>query len=660
MKLSELHTAIEAGRGPDLNNDQSFATLVAIEHLARIEGIPVSALDFSAPQFGAKFAYQCSGLGELWPGRTQYLAWRNLILNAQMRFMPGDVDADPWASLSRAERLWKDRRSATLSGLYSRLPPDTHPRGVTDALLAQIQEGMTLTVPPPFRAGVNAFRQLFRNDLALRTGLLPKVCPNPLPGIRDHQLHSSLSPEINAWRNSLSDREVILALDYLNRLAIAGGRLNGKTDTLEDLRVALCDLPAPEEVDIPSITGRTLRIYVNQVRHTLGGPDPRKTPAEQAWADLRAAARTAGCETSFLWALGKPAATRGLFPTGISENVALELMGSYENASMWSHFRRGCEQFDALRGKIPPDLLPPSPLGIQCPPRRSPRALKPVLPPDPTKTSWGELYARLRGHGWKPSQLSNLSYLRVRATAAGIAPNDLNQSFTDILDREATDVTDRNRLRAAVLGITALSKDLAFSDLPNLSPPGYTKFTHGGASEKARDELEELMEFMHAAATTRRSFRVAIGVLTDAMGRPDISLTEIFEADPDAYDFGAHEPRRKVHVNKIRNLRDFHDLAWTPAWRKLQQLVVGTGMTAQLNPVPKVLSWNPGGDPRSLTKEWAQRFDLELRSTLKNPPHGRADLAITLARHLSAFDALQDIPAVAGSRLLPPKIGPIR
>jgi hypothetical protein len=101
------------------------------------------------------------------------------------------------------------------------------------------------------------------------------------------------------------------------------------------------------------------------------------------------------------------------------------------------------------------------------------------------------------------------------------------------------------------------------------------------------------MEFMNAAATTRRGFRVAIGVLTDAMGRPDIPLTEIFEADPDTYDFGTHEPRRKVHVGKIRNLRDFHDLAWTPAWRKMQQLIVGTDMTALLNPVPKVLSWNP-------------------------------------------------------------------
>jgi len=64
--------------------------------------------------------------------------------------------------------------------------------------------------------------------------------------------------------------------------------------------------------------------------------------------------------------------------------------------------------------------------------------------------------------------------------------------------------------------------------------------------------------------------------------------------------------------------------------------------------------------PEGLTLEWAQRLDGEYRSTLKNPPHGRADLAKTLTRHLAAFDALHDIPEVAESGLLPPRIGAIR
>ena len=168
------------------------------------------------------------------------------------------------------------------------------------------------------------------------------------------------------------------------------------------------------------------------------------------------------------------------------------------------------------------------------------------------------------------------------------------------------------------------------------------------------------MEFMNAAKSTRRGFRVAVGTLTDAMGRPDIPLGKLLQADMSAYDLGAHEPRRKFHANNVRNLREFVELPWTPAWRELQKVVTATGMTARKNPVSKVLAWNPGTDPDGLTLEWAQRLDRDLRSTLKNPPHGRADLAQTLARHLAAFDALHDIPAVAGSGLLPPRIGPIR
>jgi hypothetical protein len=283
----------------------------------------------------------------------------------------------------------------------------------------------------------------------------------------------------------------------------------------------------------------------------------------------------------------------------------------------------------------------------------------PVLPPDPVQTAWADLYAHLRGLGLTRNQIGILSYIRVRASAAGVAPNALSKDFIETLERDATRAADRTRLRAAVLRISALSKDTVPTDLPTLSTEDH-RFSHGGPGESARADLEELMEFMNVAASTRRGFRVAIGVLTDAMGRPDIPLTEIIYADMSAYDLGTHEPRRKVHADRIRNLRVFIELPWTPAWRKLQNVVVETGMTALDNPVPKVLAWNPGADPDGLTLEWAQQLDRELRSTLKNPPHGRTDLAKTLARHLAAFDALHEIPTVSCSGLLPSRIGAIR
>jgi len=659
MKLSEIHAAIEAGHGPALPEDQAFATLVAIEHLARIEGLPVSALDFAAPRFGAKYIYQLSDLRGSWGGRAQYLTWRNLILNAQMRFTPGDVDADPWKSLDRVDRLWNKHQRSTFHGLYTLLPADTHPREVNDALVAKVFDDISPEMGIRLRGGLNSFRRLFQDDLALQTGLLPDICPSPIPGPRSHLQHTSMSPEIETWRNGLSDSKIKRALDYLNRLAIAAGRLNGKTDTLDDLRVALCDLPSPETVNVPSVAQTTLYQYEKHLRRGLGGPDLRKSPSEQAWADLWTAARAAGCETSCLWAISKPAAARGLFPAEVSETVALEILASHHQSSR-SPCRRGCEQLDALRGKVPPDLLPPSPLGIRLHTTRPPREPKPVLPPDPVKTAWADLYARLRARGRTHKQTGALSYIRVRASTAGIAPDALSQDFIDTLERDTASAADRDRLRAAVSCISTLSSDPEFAHLPDLKPVPYALFTHGGPTERAGAELEGLMDFMNAAAPTRSAFRMAVGVLTDAMGRPEISLTKLLEGDMSRYDLGPHEHRRKTHTNKIRSLRAFLELPWTPAWRELQKVATGTGLTAQDNPVPKVLAWHPGTDPGGLTLDWAQKLDLELRSTLKNPPDGRADLARKLARHLAAFDALHEIPAVAGSGLLPPRIGQIR
>lgn len=494
MRLSEIHTEIEAGRGP-LPEEQAFATLVAIEHLARVEGVPVSALHFTAPQFSASFPFDLKNRRGSWGRQAQYWSWRSLILNAQLLFAPGDVDGDPWKSLARAERL-SNKRGADLYYLHKLLPSGTHPREVTDALMKKVHGEMHPTAVRRLRIGLNNLRKLFKNNLALQTGLLPDVCPNPLPQARTDNRHTGMSFEITTWRNSLSDLKIAYALDYLHRLAIAGGGLNGKTDTLDDLRVALCNLPCPTGVNVYSVKENVLRGYVNLVQHALGRPAPGKSSSQQNQADLQTVVQAARYEMSFPFAVRKPVTARVLI-------------------------------------------------------------------------------------------------------------------------------------------------------------------SHGGPSEMASAELEELMEFMNAAAPTRRAFRVAVGVLTDAMGRPQLSLKEILQEDMSKYELGHHEPRRKLHTDKIRNLHEFLELPWTLAWQALQRIIVGTGMTARDNPIPKVLAWHPGTDPEGLTQEWAQRLYRELRSPLTTPPRGRFDLASTLAQQLTAFDRLHDIPAIAESRLLPPRIGPI-
>ncbi|WP_272007032.1 hypothetical protein [Roseovarius sp. ZX-A-9] len=578
MKLSEIHTAITSEQ--QLSEGKAFATLVAIEHLAQVEGVPVSALDFSAPLFGAKYASQQADLHGFWTGRSQYLAWRGLILNAQMRFAPGDVDADPWQSLSRAERLQKNGGNSALYNLRKFLSPETLPKDVTDVLLVNIRREMPSQVPVQFRAGVNVFRNLFKNDLALRSGLLPDKCPDPFPGLRNHGA-ANMSPALKKWRDSLPARSTVVALNYLNRLAVMGGRLNGKTDTLDDLRAAIRDLPDPEEAKLPSITVGTLRAYKERLQVALNGPKPRKT---------------------------NPQPTK---PSGVQRHA-------------------------------------------------QPRKPTPVPPKDPVETAWDDLYAYLRKQGWKSERFRGLSYLRRHARAAGVPPRYLSQDFVDTLRRQVTKRGDRTNLRAAVRDIASLSHDPALKGLPILSPPEDQRFTQGGLTRKIRAELEELLDFMNPAPSTRRAFRLSVGVLTDAMGRPKLSLEELLRADIKEFDLGPHEPRRKTHSDNIRKLQTFIELPWTSAWQQLQQVVAATGMRALANPVPKVLSWNPGKAPNCVSKEWAQRLDRELRSTLRNPPHGRADLALTLAGHIEAFDALHDIPEVTDTALLPPRIGRIR
>lgn len=156
MRLSEIHTAIETGRGPVLLDEKpAYATLVAIEHLARIEGLPISALDFSAPKFGAKFRYHRAELSEFRNGRAHYLSWRKLILDAQIQFAPGDVDYDPWSSLRRAERVAAGRAYSTFYDLQSFLPTSVQPRDVADDLIEKTRQSLKGGQYLQFRAGVS-------------------------------------------------------------------------------------------------------------------------------------------------------------------------------------------------------------------------------------------------------------------------------------------------------------------------------------------------------------------------------------------------------------------------------------------------------------------------------------------------------------------------
>ena len=64
-----------------------------------------------------------------------------------------------------------------------------------------------------------------------------------------------------------------------------------------------------------------------------------------------------------------------------------------------------------------------------------------------------------------------------------------------------------------------------------------------------------------------------------------------------------------------------------------------------------------GDSPGILTAYWVTAQARAFRSTVLHPPHGRADLAETLAANAARLDALHEIPCLRDSGLLPPRLG---
>lgn len=655
MKISELHKELEAGRL--LSGDAAFVTLVAIEQLARLQGVPVSALGYAAPLFARAYPIDQTSFPGFHGGVSGFKAWRSIILNAQMRAAPGDTDDDPWRSLMRAHRLGSAPPTYnTFAEMRWHCPAGTLPCNITTDLLLTVAKTVAEEKMLLFRANINAFIGLFKIDLVRQTGLLPAVPPKRLTGTRDHFDLAPMSADIQRLRTNACRADAAYAFDYVNRLAVAAGLLNGATDTLEDLREALIGLPLPADVGVPPIAPQTLRAYIGIIIGVLGGRDPRLSQTEQAWADLRNEARAAGCDTSFLWTLWQSAIPKDLQPKQITPDIALAIVGSYCNTSMPTQCRRGCEQFDALRGVLPPDMLPPLALGISRAPKKH---RQPPLPRPPLSVShqaWNQLYEILKRGSLIDDEFQALSFVKMRAIEDGLLPSEITDTWVEHL-RDTCAPHNLSRLYKAVKQIS----DLSHLGLPKLKPFMKRRDRHGGVPEALQDELTAMLDAMGLSASSRRQMTLATGILIERVGgcnQPNLSA--FLDIDVSTFNWGTPEAQRETHVAKILSLRGFRDLPWTDAWRQLQQAVVASGMTALLNPVPKILSWRPEMEPFELHADWARKIDAKLRSTKLNPPHGRADLARTLSRHLAGIDALHEIKSVVSTGLLPPVIGDYR
>lgn len=649
MKIAAIYASLSSETYSFLGN--RTATLVAIEQLAQMEGLPVFALDLAAPVFARKYpAARVEKYADL-KISGQYRAWRALILNAQMLYSPQNTDGNPWKSLNRALKLGSENKYVSLSGLTAFLPSGTMPADLTDEMLASIYETVPDHRQTYFRASLSKFRAAFGFDLVVKTGLLPATMPTEIVKPRGHFDLSKMSPEIESWRKNCKDKTAICALDYINRLAVAGELLDGESDSLDDLRRALPNLPAASFLGKDAVQPYTLRNYVTKLIRHIGGRDYRKSEAEQAWADLHKAARAAKCETSRLFTIAMPASKREIFPHQVTSEVALSLVETHLQSSTKSSSRRACEELDALRNRIPASMLPPEPIGVG----RIVYIPKPPPPPlSPTEAAWKQLYESILQDKLLTEDFPHLWYLKACAIEDSLKPTDITQEWLENL-RDNAPIDRLSALYGAVQNLR---------DIPgfeHLKPLRKLRERHDGVPQSIAEPLEALIAEMGLAPTSQRSIRLAVGILAETETAEGFeTLDSLLEIDLDGVAWGHAQKQANSHIQKLLTIKRFRELPWTPSWKKLHKLVLETGTTISKNPAPKVLSWRPGCDPAGLTLEWAKKTDLELRSTLTNPPHGRADLANTFARHLALFDELHGVVSVKASGLLPKRLGNIR
>jgi hypothetical protein len=655
MKMSEIYSAISISK--EISTTKAYALSAAIEFLAGLEGVPVSALNLAAPEFSKKYPQVPVDGNYRGLPFSAYLKWRRVLLDLQMLHSPGDVDGCPWLSLGRAFRLATGSKSGNfLPYLRAALPENISPKDMDDEILGITEKALSGKKSSLFRQDVRAFSALSDLDLVRRSGLMPTSRITPPPIIVGHIHHAAMSDEIRTFRRGLLKTTDTHALDFANRLAVSSGLLNGVTDTLEDLVKTFATLPAPDSVGMPSVNENTINRCLTRVRCLTALPDPRHPPVLRAWEHLRAQARKMGCKTDYLWALAQCAERHGLSPCDLATESAELMLQSLTTSVDKAHFRRGCYQFDAYFGELANDLLPTEQLGIIRP---TPAPPKPPKVENPVNIAWSEFYVRLRHEGMTARDIGNkLSILRVAATRSALRPTEINQNWIDKLDATYLQ-KDRTRLSVAVNMLRRLQNDHSYG-LAELKCPVDRRRSHGGSSEQIAQELEKYFEEMNFSSSSRREFRVAVGALSDTLGRKDMSWEDVLSMDMDSIDWQNHIQRRDAYIVLIKRIQEWFSLPWTADWHALQWAISRAGISAINTPVPKILRFTGGRNPADLDQLWAKETDRDLRSTIKNPPHGRADMALTLCRNLKALDELWSVPALAKSGLLPDIIGNVR
>jgi hypothetical protein len=670
--MTSLHDLYAGLKDGTLRPANPMASLAALDLVAHIYNLPLAALDLEAPRFALAFPRdEVAEIAQpIFKGeRVRYRAFRNAILDCQMLAAPGEVDGEPRHSLIRVARLCRGSSSQALYAVTGALPLDVSPHKITWDIALSIDRRLEGGQRARFRRGLAILDSLHDYDLALRSGLLPPARIGTLPTLRDHAELEPLPRTLLGLR-SQAPRPTQNAIDYLWRLAVVAGVFTrGDDPSLDEMAARYPDIagldPAGHGL---GISDRARTKYLHKFAQSLvaaGCADPRVSTSRVEWRRLKSALRSAGFDPERLNGVMRPADRDGLGPHDVTAawcSVELaRLDGVAANA-----FRTSAYLLDALRGdpRISAELLPAEATGLkrQLRPRGSPRPPPPPRPgvaEEPWVVAWKTLFAEARAQGFDNRALGPLSTLRVRAIRACFAPCDLTVDWIVALLNEET-----QSFRIPIYASTRLLDE--FGAHPALAQLVPEKRLAEEVVARRRDrrpltwdiasELTDTMERMGMSASGRRETAAAVKALAEVSSEL-VTLGDLLAQDFGALDWSPFASRAADYKLVLDRVRVFRSLPWTDRWRALQHAVIEAEVPMRENPVPRILAHAAGREPHDLDAVWAADIDRSLRSTLLHPPHGRADLAVTFANTIRRLDGLHDIAALAGSGLLPPRIG---
>jgi hypothetical protein len=662
---------------PDLSGGYSgsldpFVVRTALTLLTRIIGLPLAAIDLAPPRFSVRFpkherpeeAREVIG-----PQMPRYQSWRRIILDAQMLATRGPVDQDPWDGLRRVARLTMGEQASEALRAAERHSPGTVPAGLTLARAIEIEAGLPSTQRGSFRRAIRILSDLHDHDLAVATGLLPPRF-GPLPPRDRFQNHLPLPPRLAA---AVADEPAAAraSAGYCWTVAVRAGLIPADAD------------PAPAEfldggpwqdlsrVDPAAhgleLTRGTWGVYLRQLAKILiaaGAPDPRRATVAGAWAALCTAVRATGRRTEVLSSIAAPAKDAGLRPSDITAAWIADRMASL-SIKQRNALRSACLLLDATRYEevIPAHLLPSEPTGMVRQSRQSPhpREMLPKPLVAPVEQAWIDLFAAMRRAGASGADLHPVYAVRSEAIGRGLPPGDVDLAWIERW-RAESDTARATRFACAARLLDKMREHPGLADhLPasRIGAPEDRRRSAAGLPAGIAADLAALLRAQGAGASTKRAASIAVRALADALAARSASLAatslvQLLRADTAGLDWGRNADQAPTHEGTVGRLRAFHDLPWTPAWRRLQTAVVAAGVSMRDNPIPALLRRAGSRDPLELDLAWARAVDRSLRR------EGRADLALTFANDLGRLDALHARAELARSGLLPPRFGPIR